>query len=174
MVWEVNHQRTLVLVRHGKSSWDLDVDDHERPLSARGRRDAEAIGRWLSERSLRPDLVYCSTATRTKQTWEYAMAGGATAGEVQYQREIYHAWVPELLSLIRSVSEDIHSLLVIGHAPGIPDLVEHICVRTTSPDWAQMDSKFPTSALAVVNVPGPWSELGKSRAELAGFVVARG
>ena len=171
---EVNHQRTLVLVRHGKSSWDLDVDDHERPLSARGRRDAEALGRWLSDRSLRPDVGYCSTATRTKQTWEYAMAGGATAGEVQYQREIYHAWVPELLSLIRSVSEDIHSLLVIGHAPGIPDLVEHICIRTTSPDWAQMDSKFPTSALAVVNVPGPWSELGKSRAELAGFVVARG
>jgi phosphohistidine phosphatase len=78
------------------------------------------------------------------------------------------------MSLIRGVSEDIHSLLVIGHAPGIPDLVEHICVRTTSPDWAQMDSKFPTSALAVVNVLGPWSELGKSRAELASFVVARG
>jgi phosphohistidine phosphatase len=171
---EVNNQRTLVLVRHGKSSWDLDVDDHERPLSARGRRDAEAIGRWLSERSLRADLVYCSTATRTKQTWEYAMAGGAAAGEVQYRREIYHAWVPELLSLIRAVPEDIYTLLVIGHAPGIPDLVEHICVRTTSDDWAQMDSKFPTSALAVVKVPGPWSELGKSRAELAGFVVARG
>src|SRR5262245_55349963 len=171
---EVNNQRTLVLVRHGKSSWDLDVDDHERPLSARGRRDAEAMGRWLSERSLRPDLVYCSTATRTRQTWEYAMAGGASAGEVQYRREIYPAWVPELLSLIRSVPETIHTLLVIGHAPGIPDLVEHICVRTTSSDWAQMDSKFPTSALAVVNVPGPWSELGKSRAELATFVVARG
>ena len=174
MDFAANSQRTLVLVRHGKSSWDLDVDDHERPLSARGRRDAEAIGRWLSERSLHPDLVYCSTATRTKQTWECAIAGGASAGEVQYRREIYQAWVPELLSLIRNVPDDIHTLLVIGHAPGIPDLVEHICVRTTSVDWAQMDSKFPTSALAVVNVPGPWSELGKSRAELAGFVVARG
>jgi phosphohistidine phosphatase len=65
-------------------------------------------------------------------------------------------------------------MLVLGHAPGIPDLVEHVCVRTQSPDWAQMDSKFPTSALAVVNVPGPWPELGKARAELASFVVARG
>jgi phosphohistidine phosphatase len=174
MDFSVNSQRTLVLVRHGKSSWDLDVDDHERPLSARGRRDAEAIGRWLSERSLRPDLVLCSTAFRTKQTWEYAMAGGATAGEVQYRREVYHAWVPELLALIREVPDEIHTLLVLGHAPSIPDLVEHVCIRTQSRDWAQMDSKFPTSGLAVVSVPGPWSELGKARAELASFTVARG
>jgi len=171
---EVTNRRTLVPVRHAKSSWDYDVDDHERPLSGRGRRDAEALGLLLSQRSLRPDLVFCSTATRTRQTWEYAMAGGASAGEVQYLQEIYRAWVPELLTMIRDVPDEIHTLLVLGHAPGIPDLVEHLCVRTDSPDWAQMDSKFPTSALAVVNVPGPWAELGKGRAELASFVVPRG
>src|SRR6188474_3319250 len=110
MDFSVNSQRTLVLVRHGKSSWDLDVDDHERPLSARGRRDAEALGRLLSQRSLRPDLVFCSTATRTRETWEYAKAGGASAGEVQYLREIYHAWVPELLTLIRDVPNEIRTL----------------------------------------------------------------
>jgi phosphohistidine phosphatase len=171
---EVSNGRILVIVRHAKSSWDYDVDDHERPLSARGRRDAEALGRLLSQRSLRPDLVFCSTATRTRQTWEYAKAGGASAGEVQYLREIYHAWVPELLTLIRDVPDEIRTLLVLGHAPGIPDLVEHLCVRTDSPDWTQMDSKFPTSALAVVKVPGPWRELGKDRAELDSFVVPRG
>jgi phosphohistidine phosphatase len=171
---EVNNERTLVIVRHAKSSWDFDVDDHERPLSARGRRDAEALGQLLSQRSLGPDLVLCSTATRTRQTWEYAQAGGATSGEVRYLREIYHAWVPELLAMIREVPDQIHTLLVLGHAPGIPDLVEHICVRTDSPDWNQMDSKFPTSARAIVNVPGPWSELGKDRAELGSFLVPRG
>jgi phosphohistidine phosphatase len=171
---EVRNGRTLVLVRHGKSSWDFDVDDHERPLSGRGRRDAEALGRLLDQLSLRPDLVFCSTATRTRQTWEFAKAGGATAAEIQYLREIYHAWVPELVTIIRDVPDEIHTLLVLGHAPGIPDLVEHLCVRTDSPDWIQMDSKFPTSALAVVNVPGPWGELGKGRAELASFIVPRG
>jgi phosphohistidine phosphatase len=171
---EVSNGRTLVLVRHGKSSWDYDVDDHERPLSGRGRRDAEALGRLLSQRSLRPDLVLCSDATRTKQTWESAKAGGATASEIQYLRDIYHAWVPELLAMLRDVPDEIHTVLVLGHAPGIPDLVEHLCVRTDSPDWTQMDNKFPTSALAVVNVPGPWAELGKGRAELASFIVPRG
>jgi phosphohistidine phosphatase len=171
---EVANGRTLVLVRHAKSSWEYDVDDHERPLSARGRRDAEALGRFLNERSLRPDLVLCSTATRTRQTWECAMAGGASAGEAQYLDEIYRAWVPELVTLIRDVPEEIDTVLVLGHAPGIPDLVEHLCVRTDSPDWTHMDSKFPTSALAVVSVPGPWAELGKGRAELASFLVPRG
>ena len=79
-----------------------------------------------------------------------------------------------LLTLIRDVPDEIRTLLVLGHAPGIPDLVEHLCVRTDSPDWTQMDSKFPTSALAVVKVPGPWPELGKDRAELDSFVVPRG
>lgn len=102
------------------------------------------------------------------------MAGGATASEVQYRREIYQAWVPELVKLIRSAPEEITTMLVLGHAPGIPDLVEYVCVRTQSSDWAQLDSKFPTSGLAVVNVPGPWTELGKARAELDSFVVARG
>ena len=171
---EVNIGRTLVLVRHGKSSWDYDVDDHERPLSNRGRRDAEALGRLLSQRSLHPDLVLCSDATRTKQTWDYAKAGGAGAGAIDYLRDIYHAWVPELLAMIRGVPDDIHTLLVLGHAPGIPDLVEHLCVRTDSSDWTQMDNKFPTSALALVNVPGSWAELGKGRAELANFIVPRG
>src|SRR4029453_5667688 len=124
---EVNNERTLVIVRHAKSSWDFDSSDHERPLSARGRRDAEALGQLLSQRSLDPNLVLCSTATRTRQTWEYAKAGGGTSGEVRYLREIYHAWVQELLAMIREVPDQIHTLLVLGHAPGIPDLVAHIC-----------------------------------------------
>src|SRR4029453_19144087 len=163
---EVNNERTLVIVRHAKSSWDFDVDDHERPLSARGRRDAEALGQLLTQRSLRPDLVLCSTATRTRQTWEYAKAGGASSGEVQYLREIYHAWVPELLAMIREVPDEIHTLLVLGHAPGIPDLVEHVCVRNDSSDWIHMDSKFPTSALPIVTFQGPGYAWGKDLAVL--------
>ena len=166
--------RTLVLVRHAKSSWDLDVDDHERPLSGRGRRDAEAIGRLLAEQSLRPDRVLCSTATRTRETWDRATAGGAEATDVQFLESIYHAWVPELVRILREVPDEIGTLLMLGHAPGIPDLVEHLCVRSDSPFWTQLERKYPTSGLAVITATAPWRELGQGRALLASFAVPRG
>jgi phosphohistidine phosphatase len=167
-------RRTLIAVRHAKSSWDFDVDDHDRPLSGRGRRDAHALGRLLVERSLVPDLVLCSTAARTQETWERAQAVGAQAGELRLVRGIYQAWVPELIRLIRQTPEDVSTLLLLGHSPGIPDLVEHICIRTDSPDWAQLDQKYPTSGMAVINVPCPWREVGNSSAELVNFAIPRG
>jgi phosphohistidine phosphatase len=166
--------RTLIAVRHAKSSWDHDVEDHDRPLSGRGRRDADALGRLLVQRALVPDLVLCSTAARTRETWERASAVGATAGEVRLVPGIYHAWVPELVWLVRETSDELSTVLLLGHSPGIPDLVEHICVRTDSPDWTQFDQKYPTSGVAVVDVPGPWRELGSSTAALAGFAIPRG
>jgi phosphohistidine phosphatase len=166
--------RTLLAVRHAKSSWDLDVDDHDRPLSARGRRDADALGRLLVQRSLRPDLVLCSTAARTQETWDRASAVGASAGEVRLVRAIYNAWVPELVRLVRGTPEEVSTLLILGHAPGIPDLVEHICIRADSADWARLDQKYPTSGLAVINVLGLWHEVGSSSAELVSFAIPRG
>lgn len=167
-------RHTLIAVRHAKSSWDLDVDDHDRPLSGRGRRDADALGRLLTQRSLRPDLVLCSTSARTQETWNRATAVGAEAAEVRLERRIYHAWVPELVKLIRDLPEDVSTALMIGHAPGIPDLVEHLCQRTDSADWAQLDAKYPTSGVAVISVPGPWRSIGQGRAELVNFTVPRG
>jgi phosphohistidine phosphatase len=78
------------------------------------------------------------------------------------------------MKLVRTAPAEINTLLVLGHAPGIPDLVEYVCVRTQSKDWKQLDNKFPTSGFALVDVPGAWKELGKARAELDSFVVARG
>ncbi|HLL62124.1 MAG TPA: histidine phosphatase family protein [Propionibacteriaceae bacterium] len=166
--------RTLIAVRHAKSSWDHDVEDHDRPLSGRGRRDADALGRLLVQRALRPDLVLCSTAARTRETWERAHAVGATAGEVRLVRGIYHAWVPELVRLLRQTPDDVATVLLLGHSPGIPDLVEHVCIRTDSADWVQLDQKYPTSGVAVVNVPVSWRELGSSTADLVTFAIPRG
>ena len=164
----------LVLVRHAKSSWDQDVRDADRPLSGRGRRDARAVGELLIERGLEPDLVLCSAATRTRQTWAGAAAAGADAGEVRYEPSIYRAWVPELVKLVRSVAETVPILLMLGHAPGIPDLVAHLAEREhDSAMWARLDTKFPTAAVAVLEVTGPWAGVGKGRARLVSFDVAR-
>lgn len=166
--------RTLLLVRHAKSSWDSDGDDHDRELSGRGRRDAKALGELLVSRSLRPDLVLCSTATRTQQTWQRATEGGATAAELRLERGIYHAWVPQLVGLVRAVPDTVDTLLMLGHAPGIPDLVEHLAAREHgSPRWARLDAKFPTCAFATLAVTGSWSTVGKGRSQLTAYDIPR-
>lgn len=166
--------RTLLLVRHAKSSWDSDGDDHDRELSGRGRRDARAIGELLVSRSVRPDLVLCSSATRTQQTWQRAVGGGASTGRLRLERGIYHAWVPELVALVRAVPDSVETLLMLGHAPGIPDLVEHLAAREHgSPLWARLDAKFPTSAVATLAVTGPWAAVGKGRSRLTAYDIPR-
>ncbi|MCW2810442.1 MAG: histidine phosphatase family protein [Friedmanniella sp.] len=166
--------RTLVLVRHAKSSWDLDVDDHQRPLSSRGRRDAQAIGTFLGEHDLHPDLVLCSTAVRTRETWTRAAADRLADVTVRLEPTIYRAWVPELVGLLRALPDSVRTAVLVGHAPGVPDVVEHLCPRTDAEDWNRLEAKFPTSGVALVEVPGSWAELGKGRARLRQFAVPRG
>ncbi len=166
--------RTLIALRHAKSSWKTDAEDHDRPLSGRGRRDAAAVGQWLAASAPVPDLVLCSSALRTRETWAGAVAGGASREKLRFESSIYAASVGDLLRLIRSVPGKVGTALVLGHAPGIPDLVEYVCRRADSPLWREIDRKFPTSGLAVIEVPTSWAELGRGRAKLVDFVAPRG
>jgi phosphohistidine phosphatase len=166
--------RTLVLVRHAKSSWDLDVDDHDRPLSGRGRRDGVEIGHELARRQIHPDLVLCSTATRTRETWDRAVRGGVQASEVTYLGAVYHGWVPELVRLLRAIPDSVGTALVLGHAPGIPDLVEFLAERDhASAHWDRMTAKFPTAGMAILSYAGSWADIGQSQASLEAFAVPR-
>ena len=167
--------RTLVLLRHAKSSWDTDEPDHERPLAPRGRRDAKAVGRYLVANGLRPDVVLCSTALRTRQTWDQAVKGGAEAGDVRYLDEIYDASVTELVEVLRDAPPDAASLVLLGHAPGIPRLMDYLAIRRSdSSVWDRAEQDFPTSGLAVLELESPWSEVGEAVAELTAFEAPRG
>jgi phosphohistidine phosphatase len=168
-----SERRLLVLLRHAKSSWeDPDLDDHDRPLAERGRRDAAAAGKVLAERRIRPDLVLCSTSERTRQTWRRAERAGARAGEVRFEDQVYEASSVELLRLVRSVPDEVRTLMLVGHAPGLPDLAERLSVDSTSEAARRMRLKYPTSGLAVFAVTTPWSQLRE--AGLLDFVVPRG
>lgn len=167
--------RTIILLRHAKSAWGLDVDDHERPLSKRGRRDGVAVGELLCSRGTRPDLVWCSTAVRARETWERLLLGGAEASEVAYDDHIYEAYVHELVRVLQRTPDDASTVLMIGHSPGIPDLVERLAPRVGNEElWERMDTKFPTSALATLRYDGRWDRLAKRSATLIDFDVARG
>ena len=165
----------LYLLRHAKSSWDEPLPDHERPLAARGIRDAGAAGRLLGDRGWHPDLVLCSTAVRTRQTWQWASAAGARAGEVRDVQAIYEASVARLLGLVQQTAEEIECLMLIGHGPGLPGLVESLGARPEPREaWARMDAKYPTAGLAALRLPGSWADISPGQAELIAFEVPRG
>ena len=169
--------RTLWLLRHAKSAWDTGEPDHERPLNDRGVRDAGAAGRLFAEQGWRPDLVLCSSAVRTRQTWQRAEAAGATAGKLRIEPRIYEASATDLLSLVREIDDAVSGLLLVGHSPGVPGLADHLGTRPEPADvWRRMDEKFPTSGLAVLHFDTSWdtSWADVDGGELVAFEVPRG
>lgn len=162
--------RRLILVRHAKSDWP-DVADHERPLAKRGRRDGPAVGRWLAESGYVPDAVVCSTAQRARQTWEVVAAGLAEAGAaappvVRYEPRIYEATVLGLLMLVREFASGWRTAMVIGHNPGMAGLVHGLTSPADGPPEA-----FPTAAVAVLRLAGPWAAVTPGEARLVAFTV---
>lgn len=166
---------TLYLLRHAKSSWDEPLPDHQRPLSSRGVRDAGAAGRLLAANGWAADLVLCSTSVRTRETWRLASLSGARAGEVRYLDEIYEASVTRLLAVVRDTAERAGSLMLVGHGPGLPGLVDALGARPKPRDvWARLDTKYPTSGLAVLHLPGSWAGAAPAESTLVAFEIPRG
>jgi len=171
--------RTLTLVRHAKAEHVQGKPDHDRALAARGRRDAVAVGEWLSDPShaVVHDLVLCSTSERTRQTLDGICAGGASVRETRFDERIYDASAAHLLDLLRDVPDTVKAVMVIGHAPGIPVLATALAHNNDLASKDVMDrisNGFPTSALAVLGFEGSWSRLGPETAYLQDFVVPRG
>lgn len=166
----------LVVLRHAKSAWPEGVDDHERPLGPRGERDAPAAGRWLRENEYVPDLVVCSTARRARDTWALVAPelGGTEPGTV-FERAVYGATAADLLAVVRRTPEERRTLLLIGHQPGVQDLVLSLAsgaADESTLEWA--GSMFPTCAVAVLELPGTWADLAPDSAALTVFAVPRG
>lgn len=169
--------RALVLLRHAKSAWPPDVPDHDRPLAGRGIRAAPVMGRWLRDAGLVPGLVLCSTARRARETWRLAEAGLAASPPVTFESGIYGAEAAELLALIRAVPDQVGTLLLVGHNPGIGDLASLLASAgsgTAEPgDLERMRAKFPTAAIAVLRSAGTWRDLAPGDACLTAFVTPR-
>lgn len=161
--------RTLILMRHGKSAYPLGVDDRDRPLAPRGQREASLAGDWLRATQPAVDAVLCSTSTRTRET---LVATGIDT-TASFHDEIYGASPHEVIDLIHMVDDSVHTLLVIGHAPGIPWTAWELADNRDSEQAGAMSIKFPTSGLAVLSAPGLWADLEPGTATLTAFHVPR-
>lgn len=167
--------RRLVVLRHAKSAWPAGVADHERPLAPRGRRDAPAAGRALAEADCLPDLALCSTAVRARQTWELVSSQWGTPPGVRLDPRLYAADVPELLEAVHEVPAAVRTLLLIGHNPGLAELILELARDGLDDTLDRVRVKFPTVAIAVLAWHGTgWDSLAPGTALLTDMTVPRG
>jgi phosphohistidine phosphatase len=149
--------RTLIVLRHAKSDWSGDDDDRSRPLAPRGRRQAQEAGRWLDAHVASLDLAVVSPATRALNTWDLATAELSRVPETSIEDRVYAASAMELLGVVQELPDDLDTVVVIGHNPGIEDLVALLTGKLVA---------MPTSALAVISLSGPWSATSPSSGAL--------
>jgi phosphohistidine phosphatase len=162
--------RALHVLRHAKSRWDQPVTDHERSLAPRGNRALVQLSAYLADQQVRPDLVLTSTARRALETVEGVHAA---LGEprVQALDRLYGASAIEIVELVRATDPDLRAVLVVGHNPGLHDLVVRLARAGSRLDVAT--EKFPTAALASLTFTGTWRALETRSAVLDRFVRPR-
>lgn len=153
----------LVIARHATAASCPAGPDRERPLSPHGEREAAAAGAWLAASSALPDRVVCSTALRTRQTWELIAKRLPGDRPVSYEAAIYDNDVEELLELVHGTDPDARTLMLVGHNPAVYQLV-----LVLTEDHEGRDG-FPAGSLAVVEMDVPWSEAGPGDGTLAAF-----
>jgi phosphohistidine phosphatase len=162
---------SLVLLRHAKSAYPEDVPDHDRPLAERGVRQAALAGDWLRANQAAIDAVLCSTATRARET----LARSGIDAPVRYVERLYGATPGTVIEEINRVSDDVNTLLVIGHEPTISE-VAIVLAGADGTDTVALEgisAKFPTSAIAVLRVPGQWEQVEPGSAAVVDFHVPR-
>jgi phosphohistidine phosphatase len=169
---DTDYAHRLVLLRHAKSDWPDEMADVDRPLAKRGQRDAPVAGRWLARRAYIPDYVVCSAARRARETWELAGQAlqaevpGVPRPEVIFDDRVYEATVLSLLMLVREFPEAQRTILVVGHNPGLAELAVGLADPPPTPP-----AGLPTSSIAVLGLPGPWTDAAPVQGRLLDFAI---
>lgn len=164
----VDSPRTIVLLRHAKADWPS-VADHERPLAERGHQDASAVGRHLADLGIGPDLALCSTSVRTRDTWKLAAHEMPHRPKTVYEERLYEASLGELLALFAETSDEVGTLLVVGHNPGMHAAADALAGSAEGDTLARMTRGFPTAAYAVVTFSGSWKSVEHGVGRLTAF-----
>jgi phosphohistidine phosphatase len=161
--------RRLILLRHAKSDWgDPDRADHDRPLNARGKRDAPAVGGWLDRSGHVPDLVLCSPAKRARSTLR--RLGLPASVPVTVDPALYGAEADELLDRVRLVDDAVGTVLLVAHNPGMHDLLTDLVDPADRPRVTE----FPTAACAVVDLDvDRWAGTRPEGGRLSAYVTPR-
>ena len=167
--------RQLLLLRHAKAvTGEPGMTDFARPLADRGRKAAARMGRYLAEQNLAPDLVLCSPARRTRETWEIA-APALPPATTRFVDDLYDFGDGEtLLAVIRRDGGGASRILLVGHNPAIQSLALLLSGKPETSLKRQMAEKYPTAGLALLDfATGDWASMAAGSARLTAFVRPR-
>lgn len=158
--------KKLLLLRHAKSSWaDATLKDFERPLNERGQRAAPLIGQFMRERAIRPELVICSPAKRTRETIALVLEAARLEVKVRFDERIYEATTERLLEVVSEIEEDKREVMLVGHNPGFENLLERLTNES---------EPMPTAALALITLDADkWKEAARLSGRLEWLVKAK-
>ncbi len=153
----MKHQ--LIIVRHAKSAWDdASLDDYDRPLSPRGLNDIPPMARWLATHKLEIDLILSSSAKRTRQTAQLLCEHtGLNPKKIKWQDALYLADTTTLLETIGQTPAKTKQLMLIGHNPGLEELLTHLCGDELP--LTSSGKLLTTATIAIVAVPDGWQTI---------------
>jgi phosphohistidine phosphatase len=168
--------RRVVIVRHAKSDWsDWSLADHDRPLAPRGIKALKRMRNHLAGASP-PDLVLCSSARRTRDTLDGIAAALPDDVEIHVEDEIYDASAWSLVDRLRIIDDDVTTVMLVGHNPGLHDLAVDLVGEGDDADTTMRErlmTKFPTGAIATVSFDGAWPDVESGCATLDDFFTPR-
>jgi len=157
--------KTLLILRHGKSSWDEPVDDHERPLKGRGKKAALWMGQEIRVRDLIPELILSSTAKRARKTAERAARSAGYEGDIVETGDLYFTGVEGHLESLAQVSDAHQRIMIVGHNPNLENLARELTGEEVI---------LPTAALACIELEiDSWSAITDSSGKLQFLLLPR-
>lgn len=164
--------RRLMLFRHAKAERpEIGMEDRARTLIERGRRDAGRIGAYMAAHALKPDRVLVSPSARTQETWKYLSAALRPAPAATTVERLYEATPHAILAAIKDVPASAHTLMVVGHNPGLQELALMLIASGDIDARERLHEKLPTSGLVIVDFAfDDWSKLHPQSGRLERFV----
>ena len=167
--------RRLLLLRHAKSERARPGErDHDRVLAARGREQAPMVGAYMARHSLIPEHAIISTSARTRETWKLVSASFPKGLKAVFDERIYEAAPPAIIAAAKECGPDVHTLLVVGHNPGLHELAALLIASGDIEARQRLNEKFPTGALVAIDFAlDDWTRLHAHAGRLDHFVSPR-
>ena len=172
--------KTLLIARHAKSDWgNPSLPDHDRPLNARGRRDAPKVARAVAAAGCVLERVYSSTSARTRETWARMRPELTRLGAlgprplVEWRRDLYLASAADVQAVVRAAPADADAIMVLGHNPAVHQVAARLSVRGEPALLERVARHMPTGAVAVVELDAPRWDAAASGGMLARLILPR-